>query len=502
MEINQCDSFSYHPYDFIGITKDLPHLIFNPGVESSYIYHTVQPENCLYQSVNHINQFEQAPRKLTASNMNRYLKERDHYIVTILHAKVAQKSYGNEKRFFCPPPCVYLSGKGWKKRKEEKGESCQLYPFVFTNIGSPDQPGFQQYDINEKENIAFCSAKSMYISDVDKRKNFIIHSQLIFQDGKNLGIFDSKRIKVISKPSKKKQSSKNTELCISSNSNVALFNRLRSQTVSTRYLHVENDNFIASSLQWGFLSIHLCNDNEPDGEEVTVNEGIVHYGQTVKLVFVKTNLATPMMIIRKVDKQTVVLDADDPVSQLHKVAFYVKGTNRSYLSINQEKVIMFQASPCSKDPKRDVISDAASWTIISADKSTYRFCEGAGPVQSKIAPVPFVSNLHLTGGGDVVTMEVNGEKFTSNLKVWFADVEAETMYSSETLICLVPDVSLFKDRWKYKQSDFSVPVSLVRDDGVIYPTDCTFTFTPELYFTDEAGLHERISRYVTPTKLL
>ena len=47
-----------------------------------------------------------------------------------------------------------------------------------------------------KGKIAFCSAKSLYISDVDKRKNFMIHSQLIFQDGKNLGVFDSKRIKV------------------------------------------------------------------------------------------------------------------------------------------------------------------------------------------------------------------------------------------------------------------------------------------------------------------
>jgi len=41
-------------------------------------------------------------------------------------------------------------------------------------------------------------------------------------------------------------------------------------------------------------------------------------------------------------------------------------------------------------------------------------------------------------------LELTGENFTPKLKVWFGDVEAETMYRcQESLLCLVPDVSVF-----------------------------------------------------------
>lgn len=136
----------------------------------------------------------------------------------ILHAKVAQKSYGTEKRFFCPPPCVYLAGPGWrvKPMQDQVHQSADTGPTVCGYMGldgaSGSAPETQKLNFEEQpDSREFGCAKTLFISDADKRKHFRLVLRLVQRGGRELGTFHSRLIKVISKPSQKKQSLKNTD---------------------------------------------------------------------------------------------------------------------------------------------------------------------------------------------------------------------------------------------------------------------------------------------------
>ncbi|OWK02913.1 RBPJL, partial [Cervus elaphus hippelaphus] len=359
----------------------------------------------------------------------------------------------------------------------------------------------------------FSCAKTLYISDADKRKHFRLVLRLMLRGGRELGTFHSRLIKVISKPSQKKQSLKNTDLCISSGSKVSLFNRLRSQTVSTRYLSVEDGDFPELPLRVPtpplrptcdtrrsqrqqdlgqklrtpealLPSVYSSADEHCSQGDFPPREGYVRYGSLVQLVCTVTGITLPPMIIRKVAKQCALLDVDEPISQLHKCAFQFTGDHPggggTYLCLATEKVVQFQASPCPKEANRALLNDSSCWTIIGTESVEFSFSTSLACTREPVTPVPLISTLELSGGGDVATLELHGENFHAGLKVWFGDVEAETMYRSpRSLVCVVPDVAVFGSDWRWLRTPITVPLSLVRTDGLFYPSAFSFTYTPE-----------------------
>lgn len=145
---------------------------------------------------------------------------------------------------------------------------------------------------------------------------------------------------------------------------MALFNRVRSQTISTKYLGVatgDNICFEARTTTWDPFLIWIVDINQSSETAQRPNNHphhyppppaialqattttAVHYNQPIVLQCVRTGLVSPVMVIRKVDRGSMVVGGNrvdsqqsfpsggecgdealgDPVSQLHKVAFQI-----------------------------------------------------------------------------------------------------------------------------------------------------------------------------------
>ena len=66
-----------------------------------------------------------------------------------------------------------------------------------------------------------------------------------------------------------------------------------------------------------------------------------------------------------------------------------------YLCLAQDRIIQFQATPCPRQPDREMLNDGALWTIISTDKVEYTYYEAMGPVRNPVTPVPSVTSLQV-----------------------------------------------------------------------------------------------------------
>ncbi|KAG0172063.1 hypothetical protein DFQ28_011688 [Apophysomyces sp. BC1034] len=387
----------------------------------------------------------------------------DHYhgerTVMILTSKVAQKSYGTEKRFLCPPPTTLLMGANWWTSSSSADESnpsifpsrAMSPPTLTVQISgeSTSQTGVLEWHSptgildNSSSAVAAasgdtnlsgkCVSKQLHINDADeKRKRVEVMVKIQLGNGVQLGTLASKGIKVISKPSKKRQSVKNMELCIHHGTTISLFNRIRSQTVSTKYLGVSNGPtsntnactmksnnnaggtcFVARTGSWDPFVIwivdttrcpdtatmrsahHPTNPHFPPPPAIALQTPAhhhqpvaIHYNQPVVLQCVSTGLVSPVMVIRKVDRGSMVLGGHqlsglarggggggecgdealgDPVSQLHKIAF----------QIVQDPTVAHHTAPYSSNSNTTPSSSisTADWVLPqSAHPVTYLAC--------------------------------------------------------------------------------------------------------------------------------
>ncbi|KAL1921074.1 uncharacterized protein VTP21DRAFT_11709 [Calcarisporiella thermophila] len=270
--------------------------------------------------------------------------------VAIMTPKVAIKSYGNERRFFCPPPIVLLRGKILTKNPQQLKIHvglglCELAPVNLEWIA------FSKPENKEEETVGRCVARQLYIPagpEDRRRQDARVHFAVKVETSIMKGEFTSRDIKVISKPSKKRQCVKNMEMCIHHGATVALYHRYRSQTVTTKLLttstHPESRDtmFAAQHGIWDVYRIWIVDSDRLAAQtsnssallsgtdilsiaaqEDCERSSIIHYNQCIVLQCVKSGLISPVFIVRRVEKGSWVEGAEgigDPVSQLHKIA--------------------------------------------------------------------------------------------------------------------------------------------------------------------------------------
>ncbi|KZV92483.1 hypothetical protein EXIGLDRAFT_647152 [Exidia glandulosa HHB12029] len=254
--------------------------------------------------------------------------------VVCLHAAVAQKSYGSEKRFLCPPPLVRIEGHPAQLRHQ------QLIMSIISETGERTQEQRAAFD----DHLS-CSFKYLHVGNTSKAKSFQLEldiadpfsspsSQLHSTvPPRTWAQFDSAPVSIISKPSKKTAKTRNVSSCILAGGPVSLFNRVNAQTVRTKYMMIEGGSLCASNASWSAFTVNVIRRPAHETPHIGGPEPVI-YGCEIVLTDQATGISTGPLLVRKVDKGRIVPDDGGPVSQMQKIALQRANPDgtRSYLS--------------------------------------------------------------------------------------------------------------------------------------------------------------------------
>lgn len=180
-------------------------------------------------------------------------------------------------RFLCPPPTAIMIGNSWWTDVVRRGEDPKLCPprVVISISGEPaPQEGSiewtgssgKSFDVSDPPTgttyIGRCVGKQLFISDVDEKKKKVEALVKITAPASDdepervIGVFPSRPIKVISKPSKKRQSAKNLECTYCSH--CSLQNFFAKRVFSMHQSRFHNLAVPSAALADGIYQVPLC----------------------------------------------------------------------------------------------------------------------------------------------------------------------------------------------------------------------------------------------------
>ncbi|KAI8339027.1 beta-trefoil DNA-binding domain-containing protein [Chlamydoabsidia padenii] len=287
--------------------------------------------------------------------------------VTCLHAAVAQKSYGSEKRFLCPPPAIAI-------QQHHQEATCPVVTMSVFAEGA-ERPIEQRTCLDENNCGSF---KYLHVTGSAKTKQFCLKVNMSHSAPLTSCItpafatFFSSPISIISKPSKKTAKARNVSSCIFTTSQISLFNRINSQSVRTKYLtsapsDQQQQELCAKNSTWSAFDIILVRQPTPPPQHtlshnhhhyhhhhqpsVTTAGVPLTYGTEIILKDSQSGVCSPPVIIRKVDKGAISPDAFGPVSQMQKIALQLASSSDRpvYLSANGNAIQEINTKPSSQD---------------------------------------------------------------------------------------------------------------------------------------------------------
>ncbi|KAF9105873.1 hypothetical protein BGX29_011180 [Mortierella sp. GBA35] len=177
------------------------------------------------------------------------------------HGAIAQKSYGIEKRYLCPPPMVQVSaGVNAKQVRSEQPHVTMSVIHEKVDIRGHHGENLMEQDCTLDDSLR-CSFRNLHVTGTgsDSSKRFKLGLQVFLNKNASMptAIMDSNPIPIISKPSKKTAKAGNASCFILNGMSVSLLNRINAQTVRTKYMAVDNNAVCAKIGSWSSFTIKM-----------------------------------------------------------------------------------------------------------------------------------------------------------------------------------------------------------------------------------------------------